>query len=40
MRKHDLSLYVCMNWHETFSGSMVVHMLDGLEGCEFEPWLA
>jgi len=29
-----------MNWHETCIGWLVVHMLDGLEGCEFEPWLA
>ena len=40
IRKHDLTLYVCMIWHETFIGLLVVHMLMGLEGCEFEPWLA
>jgi len=35
MRKHDLTLYMCMIWHETYISLMVV-----LEGCEFEPWLA
>jgi len=40
MRKHDLTLYVCVNSHETRDSLMVVHMLDGFEGCEYEPCLA
>jgi len=28
-----------MNCHETCIGLLVVHMLDTLEECEFEPWL-
>jgi len=29
-----------MNWHETSVDLLVVHLLDRLEGCDFEPWLA
>jgi len=39
MQKHDLILYVCVNWYKTCVGVMDVHMHDGLEGCEFKPWL-
>jgi len=28
-----------VNWHESHDSLMVMHMPDGLEGCEFKPWL-